>query len=137
VTKKELAEAIADEMRLTHAQATEIVQRVFDRILETLVKEGRLELRNLGVFDVKEREPRTARNPRTGEKVQVPAKRVVTFKPWAGHGRSPLPVYHEDRGRHPGCPSFSVIADGPGGSPLVFEGKKASACDTPMSLTRS
>jgi nucleoid DNA-binding protein len=81
VTKKELAKAIADEMGLTHDQASEIVQRVFDRILETLVNEGRLELRNFGVFDVKERKPRTARNPRTGETVQVPAKRVVTFKP--------------------------------------------------------
>jgi DNA-binding protein HU-beta/integration host factor subunit beta len=81
VTKKELAKSIADEMGLTHLQATEIIQRVFDGILETLVEEGRLELRNFGVFEVKQRKPRIARNPRTGERIEVPAKRVVTFKP--------------------------------------------------------
>jgi integration host factor subunit beta len=43
--------------------------------------EGRLELRNFGVFEVKKRKPRKARNPRTGESVDIPAKLVVTFKP--------------------------------------------------------
>ena len=81
MTKKDMAKAIADEMSLTHLQAAQLIQRVFDGILETLVNEGRLELRNFGVFEVKKRKPRTARNPRTGETVEVPAKRVVTFKP--------------------------------------------------------
>src|SRR5262245_60834656 len=81
MTKKEMAKAIADEMGLTHAQATEVIQRVLDGITETLCEDGRLELRNFGVFEVRERKPRTARNPRTGETVQVPAKRVVSFKP--------------------------------------------------------
>ena len=81
MTKKDMAKAIADEMGLAHAQATEVIQRVLDGITETLCEEGRLELRNFGVFEVRERKPRTARNPRTGETVQVPAKRVVSFKP--------------------------------------------------------
>ena len=81
MTKKDLANAIAEEMGLTQIQAQEIVQRVFDGIVETLVQEGRIELRNFGVFEVKKRKPRKARNPRTGEKVKVPAKLVVTFKP--------------------------------------------------------
>ena len=81
MTKKDMAKAIAEEMGLTHAQAREVVQRVFDGITETLLNEGRIELRNFGVFEVKERKPRKARNPRTGEKVEVPAKRVLTFKP--------------------------------------------------------
>jgi integration host factor subunit beta len=81
VTKKELAKAIAEEMGLTQGQAREVVQRVFDGITETLLEQGRIELRNFGVFAVKKRKPRTARNPRTGEKVKVPAKMVVTFKP--------------------------------------------------------
>ena len=81
MTKKDMAKAIADEMGLTHAQATEVIQRVLDGITETLCEDGRLELRNFGVFEVRERKPRTARNPRTGETVQVPAKRVVSFKP--------------------------------------------------------
>jgi integration host factor subunit beta len=81
VTKKEMAKAIAEEMGLTQLQTQEMVQRVFDAITETLVQEGRIELRNFGVFEVKKRKPRKARNPRTGEKVKVPAKLVVTFKP--------------------------------------------------------
>jgi integration host factor subunit beta len=56
------------------------VQKVFDGITETLLHDGRIELRNFGVFEVKKRQPRKARNPRTGEEVSVPAKLVVTFK---------------------------------------------------------
>jgi nucleoid DNA-binding protein len=57
------------------------VQRTLDAIIHTLVSEGRIELRNFGVFEVKRRAPRKARNPRTGDKVYVPSKNVVTFKP--------------------------------------------------------
>jgi integration host factor subunit beta len=81
MTKKDMAKAIADELNLTHLRAAQLIQRVFDGILEALVNQGRLELRNFGVFEVKQRKPRQARNPRTGGAVQVPAKRVVTFKP--------------------------------------------------------
>jgi len=81
VTKKDMAKAIAEEMGLTQIQVREIVQKVFDGITETLVQEGRIELRNFGVFEVKKRKPRMARNPRTGGRVMVMAKLVVTFKP--------------------------------------------------------
>ena len=80
MTKKEMAKAFAEEMGLTQIQVKAIIQRVFDGITEMLVSEGRIELRNFGVFEVKERRPRRARNPRTGDRVNVPAKRVVTFK---------------------------------------------------------
>src|SRR5262249_8446485 len=59
----------------------EIVQQTFDAIVETLLETGRIELRNFGVFEVKQRKARKARNPRTGDKVDVPPKNVVTFKP--------------------------------------------------------
>ena len=81
MTKKEMAKAIAEDMGLTQIRAKEIVQKVFDGITETLLHEGRIELRNFRVFEVKKRKPRLARNPRTGAKVKVPAKMVVTFKP--------------------------------------------------------
>ena len=81
MTKKEMAKAIAEEMGLTQLQVQGVIRRVFDGITETLVREGRIELRNFGVFEVRQRKPRKARNPRTGERVKVPAKRVVTFKP--------------------------------------------------------
>jgi integration host factor subunit beta len=81
VTKKEMAHAIAHEMKLPQKLVQEIIQRIFDRIIETVAKAGRIELRNFGIFEVKRRKPRKARNPRTGESVLVPAKMVVTFKP--------------------------------------------------------
>ena len=67
--------------RVTQLRVKEIVQRVFDSIIDTLIEEERIELRNFGVFEVKKRAARTARNPRTGEAVFVPEKYVVTFKP--------------------------------------------------------
>jgi nucleoid DNA-binding protein len=81
VTKKEIVRTISEEIGLTQLQTKEIVQKTFDAIVETLVAEHRIELRNFGVFEVKRRAPRKARNPRTGDKVFVPEKYVVTFKP--------------------------------------------------------
>ena len=81
MTKKDMIKEIAEESGLTQAQAQEVIQRVFDGITETLAQEGRIELRNFGVFEVRKRKPRKARNPRAGEKVKVPAKLVVAFKP--------------------------------------------------------
>jgi nucleoid DNA-binding protein len=81
MTKKDMAKAIAEGMGLPQIQVKEIIQRVRDGITETLCEDGRLELRNFGVFEVRERKPRTARNPRTGKAVAVPAKLVVTFRP--------------------------------------------------------
>src|SRR5207248_10463979 len=81
VTKKAMAKAIADDMDLPQTQTQEIIRRVLDRITETLVRQGRIELPNFGVFVVKRRKPRKARNPLTGENVKVPARLVVTFKP--------------------------------------------------------
>jgi integration host factor subunit beta len=81
VTKKEIVRTISEEIGLTQLQTKEIVQKTFDAIVEALVSEGRIELRNFGVFEVKKRAPRKARNPRTGEKVFVEEKFVVTFKP--------------------------------------------------------
>lgn len=81
MTKKEIVKKISDEIGLTQLKTKDIVQRTLDAIIQTLVEEGRIELRNFGVFEVKRRAPRKARNPRTGEKVSVPSKNVVTFKP--------------------------------------------------------
>src|SRR4030067_1713706 len=66
---------------MTQLKTKEIVQKTFNAIVATLVVDHRIELRNFGVFEVKKRAARKARNPRTGEKVFVPAKFVVTFKP--------------------------------------------------------
>lgn len=83
MTKKEIVRTISEEIGLTQLKTKEIVQKTFDAIVETLVEdpEHRIELRNFGVFEVKKRAARKARNPRTGDKVFVPEKFVVTFKP--------------------------------------------------------
>ncbi len=81
MTKKEIVKSISDEIGLTQLKTKEIVQKTFDAIIETLVADHRIELRNFGVFEVKKRAARKARNPRTGERVDVAEKWVVTFKP--------------------------------------------------------
>ena len=81
MTKKEIVKTISEEIGLTQLKTKEIVQKTFDAIVETLVEDGRIELRNFGVFEVKQRAARKARNPRTGQRVDVPEKFVVTFKP--------------------------------------------------------
>ena len=81
MTKKEIVKTISDETGLNQQQIKAIVQKTFDAIVATLVEEGRIELRNFGVFQVRTRAARKARNPRTGRQVEVPEKFVVTFKP--------------------------------------------------------
>lgn len=81
MTKKEIVRRISEELGLKQTDTKEVVQRTFDAIIEALATEQRVELRNFGVFEVKKRAARKARNPKTGEEVLVPARFVVTFKP--------------------------------------------------------
>ncbi len=81
MTKREIVRTIAEELGLSQLQVREIVQKTFDTIVETLVVEGRVELRNFGVFEVKKRAARKARNPRTGDSVPIPERWAVSFKP--------------------------------------------------------
>lgn len=83
MTKKEIVKTISEECGLTQLKTKEIVQKTFEAIIDTLVEDSdhRIELRNFGVFEVKKRAARKARNPRTGSRVDVPEKYVVTFKP--------------------------------------------------------
>src|SRR6266516_3135793 len=81
VTKKEIVKQIADRIKETQLKTKEIVQLTFDAIIDTLISDRRIELRNFGVFEVKLRKRRKARNPRTNARVEVPPKFVVTFKP--------------------------------------------------------
>jgi integration host factor subunit beta len=79
-TKKELVGRIADRTGQTKVVVKEILQAFLDEIVKELAEGNRLEFREFGVFEVKERRARRAQNPRTLEKVEVPAKRVVKFK---------------------------------------------------------
>ena len=80
VTKKELVNRISEETGQTKVVVKDILQRFLDEIITELAEGNRLEFREFGVFEVKERAARVAQNPRTLEKVEVPAKRVVKFK---------------------------------------------------------
>lgn len=81
VTKKEIVKEISEKTGLTQLEVKRVVQMTFDSIIETLSADGRIELRKFGVFEVKLRKARRARNPRTNQPVDVEAKNVVTFQP--------------------------------------------------------
>jgi nucleoid DNA-binding protein len=81
MTKKDIVRSISDKLETTQLKTKEIVQKTFDTIIETLLEQKRIELRNFGVFEVKKRAARKARNPKTGEPVDVKEKYVVVFKP--------------------------------------------------------
>lgn len=79
-TKKELIDRIATDTKHKRATVKKLVQAFLDTVIDELGKGNRLELRDFGVFEIKERAPRTAQNPKTLERVSVPAKKTVKFK---------------------------------------------------------
>ena len=80
VTKKELVHRIADKTGVTKVVAKEVIQSFLNAIIDELAEGNRLEFREFGVFESRERAARLAQNPRTLEKVPVPKKRIVKFK---------------------------------------------------------
>lgn len=81
MTKRELVIAVAERLGYTQNEVSGVVQTTLDTITESLAEGQRLEVRNFGVFEVKTRDARMGRNPRTGEEVPITRKRVATFKP--------------------------------------------------------
>jgi integration host factor subunit beta len=80
ITKKELVDRIAEETGITQFTVRSIIQCCLDEIISELTNNNRLEFRDFGIFEVREAAPRTAQNPKTLEKIEVPAKRVAKFK---------------------------------------------------------
>ena len=81
MTKAELVEKVAESTQLTKKHAELIVNTVFDSIVQSLKEGEKIELRGFGSFRIRQRGPRTGRNPKTGAKVEVPSKRIPYFKP--------------------------------------------------------
>lgn len=81
MTKKDIVLKVSDEVGLKQIDVKKVVQTTFDCIIEGLVRGEKIELRNFGVFKIKQRRPRTGRNPRTGESVPVPPRKVAIFRP--------------------------------------------------------
>jgi len=81
MTKAELVERVAESTQLTKKHAEIIVNTVFKSIVDSLKAGEKIELRGFGSFRIRQRGSRIGRNPKTGEKVAVPAKRIPYFKP--------------------------------------------------------
>lgn len=81
MTKRDLVIEVADKKGYTQNEVSDIIQTTLDIIARSLATGKRLEIRNFGVFEVKKRDARRGRNPRTGAEVPIPEKRVATFKP--------------------------------------------------------
>jgi nucleoid DNA-binding protein len=81
MTKKDIIRRIAAELDRSKLGTKAIVQKTFDAIINVLIEEGRIELRNFGVFELKKRNPRKARDPRTGEQVLIGERMRVIFRP--------------------------------------------------------
>ena len=81
MTKADLVEQVAKEAEMTKKDAEQLVEIIFDSITASLNKGEKIELRGFGSFRVRERNSRMGRNPKTGDAVAIPAKRVAYFKP--------------------------------------------------------
>ena len=106
ITKKELVNRIAEKTGVTKVVAKDVIQSFLDAITEELAAGNRLEFREFGVFETKERKERKAQNPRTLERVDVPAKRIVKFK--VGRMMRQKVSGEEKGDAHP---SFRMLAD--------------------------
>ena len=84
MTKADLANAVAESSGSTKVDAELVVETVLESIIESVNSGENVELRGFGSFRLRQRRPRQVRSPKTGEKVQVPAKRVAYFKPGLG-----------------------------------------------------
>ncbi|GMW02271.1 MAG: hypothetical protein AMXMBFR84_34070 [Candidatus Hydrogenedentota bacterium] len=106
MTKRELVIEVAERLGYTQNEVSACIQTTLDTIVDCLSEGQRLEIRNFGVFEVKERDARMGRNPRTGEEVPISEKRVATFKPgkalkeWVQSGVAPVDL-HEDDAHYP------------------------------------
>jgi nucleoid DNA-binding protein len=81
MTKKDIVLKISDESGIKQIDVKKVVQKTFDYIIDAMVRGEKVELRNFGVFKIKQRRGRTGRNPRTGQTVPVPPRKVAIFKP--------------------------------------------------------
>ena len=80
LTKAEMAELLADKMELSRREAKDLVEVFFEQIAQALISGREVKLSGFGNFELKDKNSRPGRNPKTGEPVAVSARRVVTFK---------------------------------------------------------
>lgn len=81
MTKADLIEEVARAVEVTRKESEAIVEVIFDSIVASLRAGEKIEIRGFGSFRTRQRDARTGRNPKTGEKVEVPARKIPYFKP--------------------------------------------------------
>ncbi len=81
MTKAELIEEVSRVIEMTRKDSEVIVESIFDSVVNALRKGDKIEIRGFGSFRTRQRQPRIGRNPKTGTRVEVPAKRIPYFKP--------------------------------------------------------
>jgi DNA-binding protein HU-beta len=81
MNKRELIETVSSKAEITKKEADSVVNATLDAIIEGLVKEGKVIIPGFGSFEVRSKTAREARNPRTGEKIKIAAKKAPAFKP--------------------------------------------------------
>lgn len=124
MTKRELVIEVAEKLGYTQNEVALIVQATLDTIIDSLSEGERLEIRNFGVFEVKSRDARIGRNPRTGQEVPIRSKRVASFKP----GKALKEMVQE------GLPPEPVVDDSPPG-PLPLEPEPHADLPAPSTET--
>jgi integration host factor subunit beta len=112
MTKAELVEDVARAAELTKKDAERLVEIVFESIIETLNQGEKIELRGFGSFRVRERGARRGRNPKTGDPVDIPAKRVPYFKP----GKEMKELINEESAGDGSTTGTPAETTGPGGT---------------------
>lgn len=81
MTKGQLADAVASKMGLSKKQAEEMIDTIFDVIVKTMIKGDKVNIPGFGIFKVSDRKAREGINPKTGEKIHIPAKKAAKFRP--------------------------------------------------------
>lgn len=81
MNKRQLAAAVAPKVQLLAAQVERVIQATMDHLADELARQGRLEYRDLGTFTVEDYQARKIHNPKTGQTIQLPARKLVRFKP--------------------------------------------------------
>lgn len=114
-TKKDLIDRITDETELRRSDVKQVVQAFLDGVIDELSRGNRLEFRDFGVFEIRDRKPRMAQNPKTLDRIPVPARVTVRFKT----GRRMRQAVEDGLGQPAAAvPAFSDLADGaPAASP--------------------
>jgi integration host factor subunit beta len=131
MTKAELVEDVARAAELTKKDAERLVEIVFESIIETLNHGEKIELRGFGSFRVRERGARRGRNPKTGDPVDIPAKRVPYFKP----GKELKELINEDENGAGGTEGSATAdpsdSDAQAGESAAADGGEAGDGQTP------